>query len=159
MKTIIKIAIFLLPILNFGQKDFINSQYMFERDIDMRMETNDCSVRAIAVAYDLTYFASSEVTYKIGRRRGEGMNLRNFVKYLSQNIVMGKRITYMETLPKSLSVSKIMSMDKYKNRNLLLVTYDHIFNLKNGVVYGNTNDNRIRDVKFILEINPFSYDK
>lgn len=158
MKTIIKLLIFLLPIVNFGQS-FINSQYLYERDIDMRVETNDCSVRAIAVAYDITYFASSEVTYKIGRRRGEGMILRKFVKYLSQNIVMGKRIANMETLTTPLSVETIQSMDKYKDRNLFLVTTDHIFNLKNNVVYGNTNDNKIKDVKWILEIKPFNYDK
>lgn len=155
MKTIIKLAILLLPFLSISQQ-FENSQYIYEREIEMYEEGNDCSVRAIAVAYNQTYYNSMQTTYTIGRKRNNGMILSSFVKYLSRTIINNKRIASMETLTTPLSVREIKGMTKYRDKNLFLVTKDHIFNYKDNVIYGNSNDYRIKDVILILEIKPFS---
>ena len=151
-KTIIKIAILLLPIFSFSQKDFVNSQNLFEKQIEYQMEGNDCSVRALAIGFDLTYYSAMQLTYKIGRKRENGMNLRNFVRYTTQNYIMNSRVVSMISLTKDTSVVEIQNDSKYDNMNLMLVTNDHIFNYKNNVVYGNTKDNKIKDVKWILVI-------
>ena len=155
MKTIIKLAILLLPILGLTQT-FENSQYIYENEIEMYNEGNDCSVRAIAVAYNQTYYSSMQTTYTIGREKDRGMNLSSFVKYLSRTIIDNKRISSMEQLTTPLSVKEISNISKYNNKNLFLVTKDHIFNYKDNVVYGNSNDYRIKDVILILEVKPFS---
>lgn len=57
----------------------VNTYKVHTADREAAGESNDCSVRAIASAFDISYQRALELTTKYGRDKGKGMDAKSLV--------------------------------------------------------------------------------
>lgn len=110
------------PISNFRVQD---SESVFYQSINKYNEINDCSVRAVADLFDLSYAQALMITKKWGRRSGRGIPL-NFLLY-------GIRKDFKDKIILATAVSKQVNAKFLVNHivqdgySYLAITTDHAF--------------------------------
>lgn len=114
-------------------------------------ETQDCSVMAIALTYDISYQESHRALAKCGRIAGHGFYTRHALSYLTEQY--GIAHTYID-LPKQLNGSR------YTNKtianflpvgNYLIFVKGHVLPMINGKIY-DWSDGRKFVVKRVCRI-------
>lgn len=119
-------------------------------------ETNDCTVYAVATAFDLDYdSAYQEVSTRVGRKEGQGVKRSKLLDALAEGtIINGKTVTrviksptktykvYGNTIPRQLRLSSFAKENQ--EGTYLIVTRDHALTLKDGVLMDNKQNPKTR---------------
>lgn len=119
-------------------------------------ETNDCTVYAVATAFDLDYdTAYQEVSNRAGRKEGQGVKRSKLLDALAEGTTInGKTITrviksptktykvYGNTIPRQLRLSSFAKENQ--EGTYLIVTRDHALTLKDGVLMDNKQNPKTR---------------
>ena len=119
-------------------------------------ETNDCTVYAVATAFDLDYdSAYQEVSTRVGRKEGQGVKRSKLLDALAEGTTInGKTVTrviksptktykvYGNTIPRQLRLSSFAKENQ--EGTYLIVTRDHALTLKDGVLMDNKQNPKTR---------------
>lgn len=119
-------------------------------------EKNDCTVYAIATAFDLDYDAAhQEVTDRMNREEGTGVKRRTVLEALAEGTTInGKTVTriiksptktykvYGNTIPRQLRLSSFAKENQ--EGTYVILTRGHALTLKNGVLMDNVNETKTR---------------
>lgn len=119
-------------------------------------EKNDCTVYAIATAFDLDYdSAHKEVSDRMQRQEGQGVKKTNVVQALTEGTTInGKTVTrvikspsktykvYGNTIPRQLRLSSFAKENK--EGTYVILTRGHALTLKDGVFLDNKNETKTR---------------
>tara|TARA_R110002050_G_scaffold201054_2_gene336181 strand:- start:192 stop:653 length:462 start_codon:yes stop_codon:yes gene_type:complete len=147
MKNLIKLSIILLSLNIYGQRvKVIDTSNKYKSDIQYHDEGNDCSVRAIAEAFDITYDEALLISRDGGRKRGNGMTLRNYVKLLKTTKSKNGQ------LPTPMSPRDFIDKIAQKGNSYILVTLNHTFVIEeyrgDFVIKGNFGDHKSNIIGF-----------
>lgn len=141
-------------------KIICTSEEYKKESIVAAMERNDCFVRAIASAFEVKYEeAHSYIRDIFNRKDGEGtygvgvyMSMKNVAEVFGKQI---EKVTHEDELweGKQLKVkyrmrgkwkvggyTTISFLKKFPTGTYILVTHNHAFTIKDGVIYGNKDD-------------------
>jgi len=119
-------------------------------------EKNDCTVYAIATAFEMDYDAAhEEVTTRMNRQEGQGVKRTNIVQALAEGTTInGKTITrviksptktykvYGNTIPRQLRLSSFVK--EHQEGTYVILTRGHAMTLKDGVLMDNKNETKTR---------------
>jgi len=119
-------------------------------------EKNDCTVYAIATAFEMDYDAAhEEVTTRMNRQEGQGVKRTNIVQALAEGTTInGKTITrviksptktykvYGNTIPRQLRLSSFVKENQ--EGTYVILTRGHAMTLKDGVLMDNKNETKTR---------------
>lgn len=135
----------------------INSMALLRADsIIASGEKNDCTVYAIATAFEMDYDAAhEEVTTRMNRQEGQGVKRTNVVQALAEGTTInGKTVTrviksptktykvYGNTIPRQLRLSSFVKENQ--EGTYVILTRGHALTLKNGVLMDNKNETKTR---------------
>lgn len=121
----------------------IDTEDVYSFEAAMNNEENDCTVRAVAEAFDLTYGKSLRITKEWGRESKQGMTMKAFLKGLRDtfryNIVYGSNVREGMT---SEEFYKEVVKDGF---GYIVLTFDHVYVIEQGrkgrwYLKGNHND-------------------
>jgi hypothetical protein len=141
--------------------EIIDTTELFRDERTKLKEDNDCTVRALAVAFDLTYSQAHQFcTLYMQRRKGKGFPMAtnfNGKDHLSSKVtsyVFNKRYLYWCVREDKVDctgnkdVGKVgIYLKKFlercdKNATYIILSSGHAYCVKKGVIYGNPNDHR-----------------
>lgn len=119
-------------------------------------EKNDCTVYAIATAFEMDYDAAhQEVANRMNREEGTGVKRRNMLEGLAEGTTInGKTVTrviksptktykvYGNTIPRQLRLSSFAKENQ--EGTYVILTRGHALTLKNGVLMDNKNETKTR---------------
>ena len=119
-------------------------------------EKNDCTVYAIATAFDMDYDAAhQEVADRMNREDGTGVKRRNLLEGLAEGTTInGKTVTrviksptktykvYGNTIPRQLRLSSFAKENQ--EGTYVILTRGHALTLKNGVLMDNKGETKTR---------------
>jgi len=119
-------------------------------------EKNDCTVYAIATAFEMDYDAAhEEVTTRMNRQEGQGVKRTNIVQALAEGTTInGKTVTrviksptktykvYGNTIPRQLRLSSFVKENQ--EGTYVILTRGHAMTLKDGVLMDNKNETKTR---------------
>lgn len=150
---IILIAIFFTIVTNAQRLPLINTERVYDREITYYGEDGDCSVRAIATAYDISYDDAYKITKGLmNRKHREGVKVVRFLQVLFRYQIKGQKVLGYRTFDSQRKIKDIYEEYKDKGNNIFVIGTDHIFNIKDGKIYGNVDDwryNKIIAVAFV----------
>lgn len=117
-------------------------------------ERNDCSVKALARAFDLPYDMAHRICKKSGRKDKSGFDLHYSVFELGRNkksrVFKGKRIGY-HSLKKGITIKRFMRL--HPTGTYLICIYRHYCTLIDGELYNQYNKNqRIKYYYYISKL-------
>tara|TARA_R110002126_G_scaffold50551_4_gene139231 strand:- start:10650 stop:11168 length:519 start_codon:yes stop_codon:yes gene_type:complete len=97
MKNLLFIIGLTLTLTAQAQKvKLVDTMDRYKMNIERLDETGDCTVRAIAEGFNMTYMEAYKITQDMGRVKGTGMGLRAYVRGLSRtfykDIVHGSNV-------------------------------------------------------------------
>lgn len=133
-----------------------------------KSENNDCVVRAFSYAFNISYDRAHKfIETKMGRKHGKGtrgtvIHMRNlkasFGKTITEvgtKIVNGKPITYFERKRKKArkrlrQYTTESFIKNWPEGTYFILVRKHAFCIKDGVIYGNTDDS-IKKLKRIKQ--------
>ena len=145
----------------------INSKDMLKKDsVIASSEKNDCTVYAIATAFDLDYDAAhKELQEKFGRPEGKGTKTSQMLEGLAEGTVInGKTVTkviktptstykvYGNVVPRQVRLSSFVKDNQ--EGTYVILTRGHALTLKNGTIVDNlskTKDKAI--VKYAFKVD------
>jgi hypothetical protein len=114
-----------------------------------KIESNDCVVRSLASAFDMSYDTSHEFVFrKFGRKTRKGTSLFTMkMDWMSQSGEKINNKTFkllsLDGLKSKLGKSRVsfnQFFKHYQTGTYVLVVRGHAFTLKNGIVIGNDSD-------------------
>lgn len=119
-------------------------------------EENDCTVYAVATAFEMEYDAAhKEVADRMKRQEGEGVSRKNILEALEEGTVLnGKTVTrviktptkvykvYGNTVPRQIRLSSFVK--DYPEGTYLILTRGHALTLKDGVLMDNRKQTKAR---------------
>ena len=119
-------------------------------------EKDDCTVYAVATAFDLDYDAAhKEVAERMKRQEGEGVSRKNVLEALEEGTVLnGKTVTrvikspkktykvYGNTIPRQVRLSSFVKENP--EGTYVILTRGHALTLKNGVLLDNRKQTKDR---------------
>ena len=114
-----------------------------------KIESNDCVVRSLASAFDMSYDTSHEFVFrKFGRKTRKGTALFTVkMDWMSQSGEKINNKTFkllsLDGLKSKLGKPRVsfnQFFKHYKTGTYVLVVRGHAFTLKNGIVIGNDSD-------------------
>lgn len=119
-------------------------------------ERNDCTVYAIATAFEMDYDAAhKEVAERFGREEGKGAKRSNILQAMTEGTTInGKTITkvisnptntykvYGNVVPRQLRLSSFVKDNP--QGTYLILTRGHALTLKDGVIMDNLNEPKTR---------------
>lgn len=119
-------------------------------------EKNDCTVYAIATAFDLDYdTAHKEVADRMTRQEGQGVKRSSVVEALAEGTTInGKTVTrviksptktykvYGNTVPRQLRLSSFAKENQ--EGTYVIITRGHALTLKDGVLMDNKSETKTR---------------
>lgn len=119
-------------------------------------EKNDCTVYAIATAFEMDYdSAHKEVSDRMQRQEGNGVKRTNVLQALAEGTTInGKTITrviksptktykvYGNTIPRQLRLSSFVKENQ--EGTYVILTKGHAMTLKDGVLMDNKNETKTR---------------
>jgi len=114
---------------------------------DRIIDTNNCTVMAIAVALRLPYKKAHDYARQAGRKDNEGFWTHKIVETLIKT--EGYQIQYI--LPKKGLTIRAMLMDYYRGR-YIAVTRDHAFAVVNGTIYDMGFNKPLKRIKYIYRV-------
>lgn len=135
----------------------INSMALLRADsIIASGEKNDCTVYAIATAFEMDYDAAhQEVTTRMNRRETKGVKRTNLEQALAEGTTInGKTVTrvikspsktykvYGNTIPRQLRLSSFIKENQAGT--YVILTRGHALTLKDGVLMDNKNETKTR---------------
>lgn len=94
-------------------------------------EKNDCTVRAVALLFEVDYAVAHRALHKAGRRSRCRFSLSNKYKYI---VINGKTLKMVKCLETSLS-NWLSEDTAHYGENYILGIAGHCFCVKNGIVY------------------------
>jgi hypothetical protein len=107
-------------------------------------ERNDCTVRALASAGDMRYKDAWSIAQDFGRKTGRGMSINDIVKMLKFNFIGVKynsiKKTYVDGKKQVTTFAKLLKDPRFQTGAHYIIVTGHAFAIKDGVVYGNSND-------------------
>lgn len=119
-------------------------------------EKNDCTVYAIATAFDMDYdTAHQEVSDRMSRQEGQGVKRSSILEALAEGTTInGKTVTrviksptktykvYGNTIPRQLRLSSFAKENQ--EGTYVILTRGHALTLKNGVLMDNKSQPKTR---------------
>lgn len=119
-------------------------------------EKNDCTVYAVATAFDLDYDAAhKEVADRMNREGGQGVKRSSVLNALAEGTTInGKTVTrviksptktykvYGNTIPRQLRLSSFAKENQ--DGTYVILTRGHALTLKDGVFMDNKNETKTR---------------
>lgn len=130
----------------------INSKSLLKGDsVIASGERNDCTVYAIATAFDMSYDdAHKEVAERFGRQESQGAKKSQILSGLAEGtIINGKTVTKVINTPTSTyrvygnDVTRKVRLSSFVKENqegtYVILTRTHALTLKNGVVMDNNS--------------------
>lgn len=110
-------------------------------------ETNDCTVRATAIALNQSYEETHRQYKEAGRRNRRGTGTYTIKEVLKNNLIGFNPNTSWEMksaalgdLRKCPTISQLLKRAKFQVGTHIILTRNHAFTIKNGEVFGNSND-------------------
>lgn len=140
-----------------------NTVSIFSNERVSISETNDCAVRATAIALNQTY-SETHAQYKAaGRKDGKGVRTFLIEDVLRANLIGVNLDTTTEFLQnadwnkrKCPTITQVLKNPKFQVGTHIMYTKGHVFTIKNGEIYGNIDDNgRYRVHGYITTITGF----
>ena len=113
---------------------------------DRIIDTNNCTVMAIAVALRLPYKKAHDYARQAGRKDNEGFFTSRIVETLKTE---GYQIQQIPT-KKGLTI-RAMLIDYYSGR-YIAVTRDHAFAVVNGTIYDMGFNKPLKRIKYIYRV-------
>jgi len=139
----------------------VDTQELFKHERTKLKENNDCTVRAIAVAFDLTYLHAHQFcTLYMKRQKGKGFPM--VTNFNGKDHLSSKTIPYLfnkrhlrwceredkidctdnsDVNRTGLYLKKFLEKCD-KDATYIILSSCHAYCIKKGVVYGNPNDHR-----------------
>jgi|688.fasta_scaffold586144_3 hypothetical protein len=113
-----------------------------------RVETNDCSVRAVSVASGLPYYKVHAAFAEAGRKAGNGVSVRIMIAALEKLGIMKQQETLVFNRP---TLSYWLSNNP--TGNWVIVKRDHAFAILDGVVHDSSPVGARSRVLFAFKVN------
>jgi len=111
----------------------------FKKSKKAKIELNDCSVRAIAVASGMSYDKAHQFVEKHFDRKfckGTYDYIETLNKLSSKSVKLNRKT--LETIPCKMNVGSFI---KYYTKGTYIISVSgHTFVIKNGIVFGNKED-------------------
>ena len=124
-----------------------NTMLRFSEERKMMGERNDCAVRATAVALQQSYNEVHEQYRKVGRKNLRGVRTYMIEDVLKQNLIGFNKKTALEFLESAdwnrrqcPTVKTVIKNPKFQVGTHIVITRNHVFTIKDGIVFGNSND-------------------
>ena len=96
MKNLIYILLISFTTTQAQKVKLVDTMDRYKFNIERLNEADDCTVRALAEAFNMDYVDALQITLDMGRERRTGMSLRNWVRGLSRtfykDIVHGSNV-------------------------------------------------------------------
>lgn len=107
-------------------------------------ERNDCTVRALASAGEMRYSDAWSICKDFGRKTGRGMSVNEIRKMLKFNFIGVKynaiQKRYVDGKRETTTLAKLLKDPRFQTGAHYVIVTGHAFAIKDGVVYGNSND-------------------
>ena len=151
MKTIVILLLFLLLSYGaFGQR-VIDTVYKYEWVVDSMGEANDCSVRAHAEVFGLTYRQAHADLKRAGRHNRKGIDVLNYINYLNTNKT-GYSIEL--SLAKDSTTNKSFIREVAETgSSYLMIAKDHIYAIQEykgkWAIKGNHNERLTKPIAWL----------
>lgn len=113
-----------------------------------RVESNDCSVRAVSVASGLPYYKVHAAFTEAGRKAGKGVTVRMMIAALEKLGIMKQQEGYPYQRPTLSSWLLINPTGSW-----VIVKRDHAFAILDGVVHDNSPVGARSRVLFAFRVN------
>lgn len=113
-------------------------------------EKNDCTVRAISHAFDIDYATAHDaVRQAFNRKDRDGCVLPVRRQQFFLNALLGKKFTVEHCkLKEKKSLSNVI--EKFENGVYIVELHDHVFTIKDGVIYDNRFNDRCFPIGYYL---------
>ena len=107
-------------------------------------ERNDCTVRALASAGDMRYKDAWAICDEFGRKTGRGMSIADIKAMLKANFIGVKynaiKKGWVDGKRQVTTLSSLLKDPRFQTGAHYVIVTGHAFAIKDGVVYGNSND-------------------
>ena len=105
-------------------------------------EINDCSVKMIASALDITYTQSHNYLSSLGRKPRKGANIYDILNDLKDKGVKFQEVT--SQIRRYAKTAKSLKNLNLRGKNLIVLTSKHAFNVKNGNIIDWSENRQLR---------------
>lgn len=149
MRTAILIITLLLGLIASAQVELhsrtTNTLLSFQKERDSWKESDDCSVRALATAFDIDYSTALELTYEYGREFRKGMKASDLVQIAMSLDYTAQHFKVADF--NSRQFAKYIAMPNY---DFIVISRAHVHTLKwdddkqKLVAYGNPMDTNLK---------------
>ena len=154
MRTVFLIITLLLGLIASAQVKLhhttTNTLESFQKERDSWNETDDCSVRALATAFDIDYSTALELTYKYGREFRKGMKATDLVQIAMSLDYTAKHFKVADF--NSRQFAKYIAMPSY---DFIVISRQHVHTLiydkdkEMLVAHGNPMDTNLKIIHAI----------
>lgn len=114
----------------------IDTWEMFSKERKTKNETNDCTVRALATIKDISY----DEAHKIMADKGERQNRKGCLSFMTSIAYESQGLQKTEMWKEKPTFAKFIKNNP--NFTGVIGVKGHVFTMKQGVVYGNWNDDK-----------------
>lgn len=157
MKTLYTLLLVVLSYTVHSQSDrvwLVDTLEKYESYLDRLEESEDCSVRALAEAFNLNYMEAHTYLAKWGRVRGRGMYLSKFVSGLRKDFRSAIRDNSIIEPKIPQQFVRDIAQDGYV---YLVSTFDHMFVIEQNrrgrwIVKGNYDDKKSK-IRMYIKLN------
>lgn len=148
---ILAIAVFFLGglALAYAQRS-VDTDIVYVEDKSKYFEDNDCSVRAYAEVFDISYSEAREDLKSSGRKRGNPMALKDFIKHIfTYKRGSLKDVTYLDYYSDNVKSSDFIEHYAEDGYSYITISEGHVFAIEQDtdgvwVVKGNAKDKYLR---------------
>lgn len=156
-RIVLLLLIYIIGAIGAFAQQVIDTNLMFEKDVERFGDTDNCSVRAIATMYDLPYSVAYYSLEQFGRKKS-AVTLKVFGNSHADLQRQTRRFkydidTYVYPKPVSYQIFYNDVKHDYQLYNYYVILEDHIYTLKGETggykIYGNFNEKTRKVIAYV----------